>query len=65
MSEGFSALTQAQKKSYITSFLYHMSDLEDISDWEPERVEGIGSDIVKVHFSDNRVYYYKNGAWDE
>ena len=65
MPEGFSDLTQAQKKSYITSFLYHMSDLEDISDWEPERVEGIGSDIVKVHFSDNRVYYYKNGAWDE
>lgn len=65
MPEGFSALTQAQKKSYITSFLYHMSDLDDVSDWEPERVEGIDGNIVKVHFSGNRTYYYKDGERDE
>lgn len=65
MPEGYEKLTPAQKKSYITSFLIHMSEIEDASDWEPERVEGIGSDIVKVHFGDRKVFYYKNGGWDE
>ena len=65
MPEGFSDLTQAQKKSYITSFLYHMSDLEDISDWEPEKVEPVDDLKVKVIFNSGKVLHYKDGERDE
>ena len=65
MPEGFSALTQTQKKSYITSFLYHMSDMEDASDWEPVKVEPVDESKVKVFFNSGKSLHYKDGEWDE
>ena len=39
MPEGFTDLTPQQQSSFVRSFLLHLADMEDASDWEPVKVE--------------------------
>ena len=65
MPEGFSTLTPQQQSSFVRSFLLHLADMEDASDWEPVKVEPVDEMKVKVIFNSGKSLYYKDGEWDE
>ena len=65
MPEGFTDLTPQQQSSFVRSFLLHLADIEDATDWEPVKVEPVDDLKVKVIFSSGKVLHYKDGEWDE
>lgn len=65
MPEGFTDLTPQQQSSFVRSFLLHLADVEDVSDFEPVKVEPVDESKVKVFFNSGKVLHYKDGEWDE
>ena len=65
MPEGYENLTPQQQSSFVRSFLLHLADMDDVSDFEPVKVEPVEEMKVKVFFSNSKTLYYKDGEWDE
>ena len=65
MPEGFIDLTPQQQSSFVRSFLLHLADIEDATDWEPVKVEPVDDLKVKVIFNSGKVLHYKDGEWAE
>lgn len=65
MPEGFIDLTPKQQSSFVRSFLLHLADVGDVSDFEPVKVEPVDDLKVKVIFNSGKVLHYKDGEWDE
>ena len=65
MPEGFTDLTPQQQSSFVRSFLLHLADIDDASDWEPVKVEPVDESKVKVFFNSGKSLHYKDGEWEE
>lgn len=62
MLEKLTSLTKEQKKSFIQSYLLHISETDEyeVEGLDPKDIKGVDEETVEVKF-ENKNYIYRNG----